>query len=116
MKHNAMIQSANICLTDDENGLLLILELVENPKLPDVKMLAVNLSPAFVGFMVGALLNTLKVPSMLHVTSIPVVINLDDKKWSISNFLDDTRTFSPEEIINTLNTPITVAEPSADTK
>ena len=112
MKYNILLQSANLAADVKNPGnLLLMLELVDNPKIPDVRILAASLSPFTVGYMIGELLSILQLPSLNHIQRVPATLDIEGNSWTLVNFLDENRQFN----IDTINKQLTDAiNPPAD--
>ena len=92
MQHNVLINSIDIAYQqNEENQLLLLVEIVDNPNLPNIKVLGAVMDNRLVGYLITELLRVLQVPTLNHVSNVPAILELNEQQWTLKNFINEKK-------------------------
>jgi hypothetical protein len=101
MPYNVLINSVNIAYQKEkEDQLLLLVEIVENPNLPNVQVLGAEMDRRLVGYLITELLRVLQVPTLNHAHNVPAILELNEQQWTLKNFINEDITYNTETITN----------------
>lgn len=100
MSYNVLINSVNIAYKQEEDQLLLLVEIADNPKLPDIKVLGAVMDRRLVGYLITELLRVLQVPTLNHAHNVPAILELNEQQWTLKNFINEDITYNTETITN----------------
>lgn len=99
MQHNVLINSIDIAYQqNEENQLLLLVEIVDNPNLPNIKVLGAVMDNRLVGYLITELLRVLQVPTLNHVSNVPAILELNEQQWTLKNFINENITYNTESL------------------
>lgn len=110
---NVLIQSANIAF--DSKHLVFYVEIAENQKIPNIRILGTPIETELLGFLIGEFLHTFELPTLNNVKAIPAILELEGDDWTLVNFLNDTKKYNAKDIRNRLLASIPTDEPEPST-
>ena len=99
MQHNVLIDSVDIAYQqNEENQLLLLVKIADNPNLPNVRVLGAAMDFRTVGYLITELLRVLQVPTLNHASNVPAILELNEQQWTLKNFINENITYNTESL------------------